>query len=399
MGVWGSVSGVAMLIAPLLGGVLVDHLGWQSIFLVNLPVGVIGLILVAIFVPSLPGEKQRFDWIGVAISGLGLLTLVFAIQEGAAHNWGQVLGPITIWEMIIVAVVLLGLFVWWEAVGATAPLVPMRLFRHRDFAVASVAIVCVGFVVAAMPLPLLYFFQLGRGYSAVDSAWFMMPSAVVSGVLAPVIGAKLIHRLGARVLAPIGLILWAVGLCWMSQLSTPDSSLLPSMLLASVVVGLGNACVWSPLSVVATRDLPPHEAGAGASVYNTTRQIGSVLGAACVSTLMSARIAANLALPPAPDERFADQAPTSFAGIDLAQLAGVMSHNPELASWFQGHFTAAMGQSMWLPLAIALVGAAVAWGVTSRRKAAGVSDICVGNSSEDHPSLTPTAGPTRTVDS
>jgi hypothetical protein len=261
-------------------------------------------------------------------------------------------------------VVCLAAFVVWQIKGTAHPLVPMRLFRHRDFSLASAAIACTGFVVAAMPLPLLYYLQLARGYSAEGSALFMLPMAVVAGVLSPLVGAKLIHRLGARIVSPLGLIIWAFGLWWFSRLATPTQDLVPWALLPSAVVGLGNACIWSPLSVAAMWHLPPQEAGAGASIYNTVRQIGSVLGAACVATLMNARITASMAQAPAPPPELAGQIPQSFTNVDLARFGQLLSRSPELAQWFVGHFSPAMSQSMWLPIAVALGGAAVAFGLS-----------------------------------
>jgi len=369
MGLWGAVSGVAMLIAPLLGGFLVVHIGWEAIFLINVPIGVVGLVLAGIFVPKLATSRPSFDWFGMIISGVGLFLLVFGIQEGSTHNWGKVWGPITIWELIGAGVVFLAGFVVWQIKGTANPLVPMRLFKHRDFAVASSAITLVGFVVAAMPMPLLYYLQLARGYSAQGSALFMLPMAVVAGVLSPLVGGKLVHRFGSRVLSPLGLVIWAAGLWWFSRLGTPTSDLVPWALFPSAVIGIGNAFIWSPLSVAAVRHLPPQEAGAGSSIYNIVRQIGSVLGAACVATLMNDRISANMAKLPHPDlasipPQMAAQMPTSFSNADLTQLGKVLDASPALKQWFVEHFSPAMSQSMWLPIIVAIVAAVVGLGMS-----------------------------------
>ena len=368
MGLWGAVSGVAMLIAPLVGGFLVDHLGWESIFIVNVPIGIVGLILVGIFAPKLSTSRPKFDWFGVVISGVGLFLLVFGIQEGSTHNWGKVWGGITIWEMIGVGVVLLAGFVIWQVKGTANPLVPMKLFKHRDFAVASAAVACIGFIAAGMPMPVLYYLQLARGYSPQTSALFLLPMAVVAGVLSPLVGGQVVHRLGSRLISPPGLVIWAAGLFWLSRIATPDQKLVPVALFAAAVIGVGNAMVWSPMSVAATQHLPPQEAGAGSSIYNIVRQIGSVLGAACVTTLMNDRITANMAKPPAPSipPELAQQLPTSFSNIDLTKLMQVLHQYPPLAEWFNGHFATAMGQSLWLPAAVSLVGAVVALGLSNQ---------------------------------
>ncbi|MCL2780372.1 MAG: DHA2 family efflux MFS transporter permease subunit [Actinomycetia bacterium] len=366
MGLWGAVSGVAMLIAPLLGGFLVDNMGWEAIFLVNVPVGIVGLILAWIFVPRLSVSRPRFDWPGLAISGVGLFLLVFGIQEGSTHDWGRIWGSVTIWELIGAGVVVLAGFVVWQLKGTANPLVPMGLFRHRDFAVASTVVMGMGFVVAAMPMPLLYYLQLARGYSAQSSALFMLPMAVLAGVLSPLVGAKVVHRLGARVISPIGLVVWAAGLCWFMRLATPTQVLVPWALFPPAVIGVGNALIWSPLAVAAMRHLPPKDAGAGASIYNTVRQVGAVLGAACVATLMNARIAANMPKPPLPQvpPELAHKIPTSFANVDLSQFTQVLRTSPALTQWFAGHFSTAMSESMWLPICVAVFAAVVGCGLS-----------------------------------
>jgi hypothetical protein len=126
------------------------------------------------------------------------------------------------------------------------------------------------------------------------------------------------------------------------------------------------AAVWSMLSVAATAHLPPQEAGAGSSIYNIVRQIGSVLGVACISTLMNDRISSNMAAPPHPDipPGIAAQMPTSFSNVDLTKLGQLLDSNAALKQWFVLHFSAAMNQSMWLPMSVAVFGAVVAAGLS-----------------------------------
>ena len=128
MSVWGATAGVATLVGPLAGGVLVDWLGWQWIFFVNVPVGIIGLGLAFWLVPVLPTEKHRFDLLGVLLSGVGMLLIVFALQEGQSHNWAP-----WIWGTIAVGVGFMAAFVYWQSVNTNEPLIPLSIFRDRDF--------------------------------------------------------------------------------------------------------------------------------------------------------------------------------------------------------------------------------------------------------------------------
>jgi len=335
MGLWGSTSGIALLVGPMLGGLLVQYSGWQAIFLINIPVGIVGLILAWRFLPVLATTRPRFDWLGVALSGLAILLVVFGLQEGVSRDWGQVWGPITIIEVIAAGVILGVVFVVYQA-RASHPLIPLRLFRDRDFALGTGTIFLIGVSITGMSLPLLYYVQVARGLEPIMSALFMMPSAVMGGVLAPFVGGKVVGRIGANRVAFFGLTCMAVSMAWYTMFLTA-TSVIWLALLPGVVAGVGNACMWSPVSLSATHHMPPADAGAGAGLYNTMRQIGSALGAALMNTLMNARLTAH--------------------GIDPA----VASHHAgALSPATAASFSEAMSQSMWLPAGGFAVGAVLA---------------------------------------
>src|SRR3546814_249589 len=143
MGLWGGVAGLATLVGPILGGVLVDNLGWEWIFIVNVPVGIIAFGLAVWLVPALPTSDHKFDIVGVILSGLGMLALVFGIQEGNSQDWS-----LRIWLLIGFGVVMLVVFVVNQARNRGEPLVPLSLFRDRNFALSNLAIAALG---AAVP--------------------------------------------------------------------------------------------------------------------------------------------------------------------------------------------------------------------------------------------------------
>ena len=337
MGLWGSVSGIALLVGPILGGFLVQQAGWQAIFLINVPVGVVGLVLAARFIPRLPTSRPRFDWAGVLLSGAGILLVVFGLQEGSERNWGQIWGPVTIPQILGAGVVLLAVFVVTQARGRE-PLLPLALFRDRDFSLANATIFMVGIAVTSMSLPLLYFVQVGRGFDPLLSAVFMMPSAVVGGVLAPLVGSRLVAKLGAQRVACFGLLAFAASLVWYTVYFTPDSAIWFA-LLPSTLAGIGNACTWSPLAMSATHHLPPARAGAGAGVYNTVRQVGATLGSALMATLMTVLLSIHGVAP------------------DI-----VARHTPgaPLPTGTDAAFCQAMAQALWFPAGVAVAGAVCA---------------------------------------
>lgn len=338
MGLWGATAGMATLVGPILGGVLVDSLGWEWIFFINVPVGIVGFILAWRFVPSLSTHPHRFDIPGVLLSAVGLFLLVFGIQEGETYNWGTIAGPVSVWGLIISGLVVLAGFIAWQRYNKGEPLLPLDLFRDRNFSLANIGITTVGFTVTAFGLPLIFYYQMVRGMTPTQSALMMVPMALISGGLAPVVG-RIIDRVNPKYITSGGLVLMAVALAWNSVLMHPDTPVL-LFLLPSAVLGFANAGIWAPLSSTATRNLPPRQAGAGSGVYNTTRQIGAVLGSAAIAVLIQARLAAEL--------------PAGGPGTDNMEFSGRL---PE--SLHEG-FSTAMGQSILLPAAVILVGAAVA---------------------------------------
>jgi EmrB/QacA subfamily drug resistance transporter len=340
MGLWGAVAGVATLVGPILGGVLVDGLGWEWIFFVNVPVGIVAFILAVRLVPKLETHAHRFDVLGIVLSAVGLFLLVFGIQEGESYDWGTITGPITVWGLIIAGIVVLAAFVVWQALNKKEPLLPLGLFRDRNFSVANGAIATVGVAITSMSLPLVYFFQVVLGFTPTQSALMLVPMAVITMALSPFTG-RLVDKVNPRWVAFAGLLFLAGGLFWYSAWLNADVDLWPRLLLPSAVLGLANACIWSPISVTATRNLPPTLAGAGSGVYNTTRQIGAVLGSASIAALIESRLAANL------------PAAASSASSKGAEFAG------KLPAVLHDGFTTAMAQAVLLPAFVALAGAVV----------------------------------------
>ena len=327
MGLWGATAGVATLVGPIAGGLLVDGPGWEWIFIINVPIGVIAFVLAWRLVPSFPTHAHSFDIPGVIVSGIGLFLLVFGLQEGEHYAWAP-----WVWAMVVAGVVLLVVFVFMQSRTKNEPLVPLSLFQDRNFSVSNIAITTVGFAVTSMMVPLMYFFQLSLGRTSTEAALYMVPMAVISGVLAPFAG-KLLDRTDPRLLLVPGLLLVAISIFaygFAMNLDTPDWV----FLVISGVMGVGQAGMWGPLATSATRNLPGRLAGAGSGVYNTTRQIGSVIGSAAIAAVMQSRMNAELG--------------TSDVGGGFS--AGGMP--PQLAE----PFATAMGQSMMVPAAVMLLG-------------------------------------------
>lgn len=340
MSLWGATAAVATLVGPILGGFLVDGLGWQWIFFVNVPVGVVGFVLAWRLVPDLETHRHRFDLPGVVLWSVGMSCVVFGIQEGQTYQWGTIVGPVSVWGLIVTGIVVLSGFVWWQRQGRGEPLLPLRLFGDRNFTIANVAIGLVGLGVTANALPLVFYYQLVLGFSPTRAALQLVPMALFSGALAPVAG-RLVDRVQPRILATIGLLLTATAMAWYAAWLVPDEDLWWRLLLPSALTGVAGAFTYGPISSAATWNLPPADAGAGSGVYNTVRQVGAVLGSAAIAALIQARLAAELP-----------------GGV----RAGGAESAGRLPEALRDGFSAAMATSMLLPAGAALLAAvATAW--------------------------------------
>jgi EmrB/QacA subfamily drug resistance transporter len=327
MGLWGGVAGLATLVGPILGGVLVDGLGWEWIFIVNIPVGIVAFALAVWLVPALPTHEHKFDIPGVLLSGIGLFLLVFGIQEGNAYDWS-----LRIWLMIGAGVVFLALFVMNQARNTGEPLLPLSLFRDRNFALSNVAIATMGAAVTSMMVPSYFYLQAVRELSPTKSALVFAPMAIVTGIFAPVIG-KYSDKFHPRIVPTIGFMGFAASVFWFAAVMKPDSSIV-WFLLSAALAGIANACIWAPLSSTATHNLPVQLAGAGAGVYNTTRQVGSVLGSAAISALVAARMTAN-----------------GLSGGKVSEGGG-----GPVPAFVKDAFSTALSQAILLPAGILLIG-------------------------------------------
>lgn len=332
MSMWGATAGVATLVGPLAGGVLVDWLGWEWIFFVNVPIGVVGLVLAYLAIPDLPTHPHRFDLLGVALSGAGVFCVVFALQEGESHGWAP-----WIWALLIGGAGLLTVFLCWQAVNTGEPLIPLRIFADRDFSLANLGVAVIGAVATALSLPLMFYAQAVCGLSPTGSAALTAPMALATGLLAPWVG-RLVDRSHPRSVVGFGFAVLAIALTWLAIEMTPSTPIW-RLLLVFTAVGAGMAFIWSPLAATATRNLAPQLAGAGSGVYNATRQVGAVLGSAGMAAFMTARISAHL---PADAGQPAD-------GITL-----------QLPEALRPPFAAAMSESMLLPAFVTLFGVAAA---------------------------------------
>ncbi len=332
--VWGATAGVASLVGPLAGGALVG-LGWQWIFFVNIPVGIVGLVLAVRLLPALPMQPHRFDLAGVALSGVGMFLIVFGLQQGQAAHWQP-----WIWALIVAGLGFMSVFAYWQLMNPGEPLIPLRIFGDPDFSLSTVGVAIVSFAATAIMVPLPFYAQGVCGLSPIRSALLIAPMAIANGVLAPFVG-RIVDRYHPGPVVGFGFSVLAIALTWLAFEMTPGTPIW-RLALPFFAVGVGMAFVWSPLTATATRNLPPHLAGASSAVFNSIRQLGAVLGSAAIAAFMTWRIGAEM-----PPQQAAE--PAGEGDVDL-----------QLPDFLRAPFSAAMSQSVLLPAFIALFGVVAA---------------------------------------
>ncbi|MEU1302277.1 DHA2 family efflux MFS transporter permease subunit [Streptomyces shenzhenensis] len=290
MGILGGASGLATVTGPLLGGVLVDGLGWQWIFYVNVLVGTTTLVLSLIVVPGGRTHRtHRFDAPGILLSGAGLFLIVFGIQNGRTYNWGEFLGPITVFHIIAAGAALFAAFVVWQHINPNEPLVPLRTFTDRNFSMGALTTAALGFTLTGMFLPLVIYMQSALGLSPTEAGLVTAPMALVSGLMGPFIG-RLSDRINGRNLVVAGLLGMAAGLgiiALQARPGLPSWQLIPGLL----VCGFGMGLVLVPVNNVAMGTVPAELRGTASGVFFTARQLGAVLGSAGIGVLLQTRIA------------------------------------------------------------------------------------------------------------
>ncbi|WP_217136863.1 DHA2 family efflux MFS transporter permease subunit [Streptomyces sp. AC558_RSS880] len=331
MGAWGGAVGVSLLLGPVVGGLLVDSAGWEWIFLINVPIGVLAFVLAWKLVPALETENHRFDVVGIVLSCAGTFLLVFGLQEGNNQDWST-----GIWLTIAAGLAVLALFVVTQARSKGEPLLVLDLFRDRNFALANVGIAAMGAAVTAMTVPAYFYLQGVRGLSSMESALIFAPLATMTGVCAPIVG-KLSDKTHPRTFTTVGFVLFALTAVGYSLLMEPDSPLW-LFSVTTGVTGVANGMVWGPLGAIATRNLPVHQSGSGSGIYNTNRQMGAVLGSAAIGALFTNRIEVHL--------------PGIGGGEDRPE--GSIT---EVPSAFHEPYSTALSETNLLPVAFLLLGA------------------------------------------
>jgi DHA2 family methylenomycin A resistance protein-like MFS transporter len=278
IGFWSALTAVAGGSGPLVGGLLTSTLGWRSIFLVNLPLGIAGLLLTARFVRPTPSTGARtLDLPAQGVAALSLAAVTWALVERGEQGWGA---PAVLWPLLA-GIAGLALFVRMESTGAE-PMLPPRLFRRRTFSTTSAGALLYAAAFFGGLLVLSLFFQRVRGESAAATG-LHLTAITVSFCLASIVGGRLAARYGPRPTILAGLALLATGAFGLSLATAGSSFWVLGPLLS--LLGLGAGLVAPPMNAAILASVEPQLAGIGSGVLNASRQIGTALGVAVFASL------------------------------------------------------------------------------------------------------------------
>ncbi|MFW0793746.1 MFS transporter [Gordonia sp. CPCC 205515] len=281
VGIWAAVSGVAVAIGPVLGGWLLEHFSWTSVFWVNVPIGAVALAAILAVVPSTrPEHVGRFDLPGLVLSILTLGLLTFSVIEAPNVGWVSVR---TIGGLVL-AGLLLVLFVRRQ-LTTDHPILDVRLFTNRHFATAATMISVAFFALFGFIFLITQFFQAVKGYGPLDAGVRTLPFAIVMAVLSPV-AMVLSNRFGPRMVTAGGAALMSAGFA-LVEFSTSSSTYWGLIVWSMSLMAAGLACISGPCTHVIMNALRPEQAGAGSAVNDTTREIGGTLGVAVLGSILT----------------------------------------------------------------------------------------------------------------
>src|SRR5580692_4304634 len=324
LGIWGATSGIAVAFGPIVGGALLQHYWYGSIFLVNVPIVIITLIGGQLLVPKLPAEAgRRFDLRGVLVSTAGVTSLVLAIIEGPQWGWASA-GTLSCFAL---AAALLAVFARME-LRTEAPLLDVRVFAIPRFTGGAVSISVAFFSLFGFIFLITQYFQFVKGYSTLSAGVHTLPFAIVAAVVTP-LAAVVALRIGARVVVTAGLLLMGGGLVVAAFNSEANTSYWGPIIVAMVFLALGLSSISAPATEAVMGSVPDEQRGAAAGVNNTTRELGGTLGVAVFGSIFASayapRITAAFRSLPIGDGR------KTAADQSMAAALEVVHHAPAAA--------------------------------------------------------------------
>jgi EmrB/QacA subfamily drug resistance transporter len=281
IGIWSGAVGIAIAIGPITGGVLLEHFWWGSVFLVNIPIVLIALVLMALLIPDSKNPKPgRFDPVGVPLSIAGITAFVYGIIRAGDIGWlkPEALG------IMAGGVLLLALFILWER-KAASPALNVKLFRHKSFSAAVAVVGLVFFMLMGQTFFLAFYMQTVRGYSPLQTGMLLIPLAAAQLIFSSR-SAGFVERYGRRAVVTTGMALVTLASAYYVFFAGVDTPIWRQEV-AVFLIGLGMANVMPPATAAVMASVPREKAGQGSAISNTIRQVGGALGVAVLGSILT----------------------------------------------------------------------------------------------------------------
>ncbi|MFE1378940.1 MFS transporter [Streptomyces sp. NPDC058740] len=363
IGIWGMVIGASTAGGPIVGGLLVEHVSWQSVFFINVPVGALALVLGLVILKDHRAENapRSFDVLGILLLSGAMASLIWGIIK-AGESWGWSSG--NTWGCLLGAVLLFGVFAFWET-RVKEPLIPLGMFRSVPLSAGVVLMVLMAFAFMGGLFFVTFYLQGVKGLSPVDSGMHLLPLTGMMIVSSPLAGA-LITKFGPRVPLVGGMVCTAVAMFGMITLTAGTGTLAMSLWFA--LLGLGLAPVMVGATEVIVGNAPLELSGVAGGLQQAAMQVGGALGTAVLGAVMSSKVSSAFAenwkaagIPTPPDPRLEQAAEFGMVPPELAKAPGM---TPEavrtIGKVIHDTFMDGMGLAFTVAGVVAVVAALVA---------------------------------------
>ncbi|MGZ4319997.1 MAG: DHA2 family efflux MFS transporter permease subunit [Gaiellaceae bacterium] len=280
LGLWGGISGLAVAFGPLVGGAVVSGISWHWIFWLNVPIGLVLAPLALFRLEESRGPVSRLDLPGLVLASTGLFGIVWGLVRGNAVGWSspEIVGALAAGALVT------AVFVLWE-LRTEQPMLPMRFFRNRTFALANVSSLFMFFGMFGSIFLLSQFFQTVQGYSPLQSGLRILPWTAMPILISPLAGA-FSDRIGGHRLMGAGLALQATGLAWIAAVTTPTTPYI-DLVAPFALSGMGMALFFAPVANVVLSSVRPEQEGQASGANNAIRELGGVFGVAVLASIFA----------------------------------------------------------------------------------------------------------------
>ena len=280
VGIWGGISGLGVAVGPVVGGAVVSGLDWHWIFWLNVPVGIVAVVLAAVVLPESRGGARKLDPLGLVLSAAGMLLLIWGVVDGPDRGWtsARVLG------MLITGAVLVAAFIAWQR-RSSAPMLPLSLFRSRGFSLVNIVTLTFSAGTFGAVFLLSQFFQVVQGLSPLAAGVRTLPWTLAPMIVAPLAGI-FGDRIGSRRLIVTGQLLLAAGIGWVGFMTAADATY-SRLVLGFVLAGIGMGLTFAPISTMSLASVTAEQRGVASGANNTIRELGVAAGVATLASVFS----------------------------------------------------------------------------------------------------------------